>query len=110
MNYRIAVILALLSQTPTPQLAQKLVKPFQFDRTPLALPPPPVLTIQDSDMPVGPCDLGKLVRAVKAHLADDDRPPGVNIISLGLYITPKERMEALRAELSHCEPKKPEPR
>lgn len=75
------------------------------------------LTIADGDMPVGPCDLGKLVRASRAYM--DGIPiswmePGFMTIkdgdAPGQWEKNGKLLRALQAEIQHCEPKPKEKR
>lgn len=97
MNYKLAVILTLLSFgcKPKPEAAPILLADNRVEPAPILMQDNgrTVMTVRDADIPVGPCDLGKLVRAARAELG--------STYSFAIR-------ETLRAELARCSPK-PEP-
>lgn len=66
-----------------------------------------IFQIRDGDGPAGvggPCDLGKLVRAVKRHLEDIEADEsGINLARLD-GTSPKDHLANLKAELARCSP------
>lgn len=126
---RYLLILALLAQTPKPLPSPKLAAaprepiathlPFIIDNS-ASVPPTliqdngrTIFTLKDEDRPVGPCDLGKLVRAGGDYIAASDRANDeLKRILNGTRKTPAlAEADAvamtrgrLKAELARCSP------